>query len=157
MGIYSKEWSQRWERFIWLKKRSLTSKILHFLSKTNLKTEKLQKPSKIKGLIDAYLDDRRSHVTEKRRVKREILGYFCWFCDSLGTHVLSDWNALKPMNTGVQRVVLEFKKWRQKVRRLKTGGEEGIRTLVTIAREHAFQAGALSHSATSPQILEILH
>ena len=30
------------------------------------------------------------------------------------------------------------------------GGEEGIRTLVTIAREHAFQAGALSHSATSP-------
>ena len=30
------------------------------------------------------------------------------------------------------------------------GGEEGIRTLVTIAREHAFQAGALNHSATSP-------
>ena len=33
---------------------------------------------------------------------------------------------------------------------LKYGGEEGIRTLVTIARKHAFQAGALNHSATSP-------
>ena len=32
------------------------------------------------------------------------------------------------------------------------GGEEGIRTLDTIAREHAFQAGALNHSATSPYI-----
>ena len=33
------------------------------------------------------------------------------------------------------------------------GGEEGIRTLVTIAREHAFQAGALNHhSATSPKM-----
>ena len=31
-----------------------------------------------------------------------------------------------------------------------SGGEEGIRTLDTIAREHAFQAGALNRSATSP-------
>jgi hypothetical protein len=46
------------------------------LSKTNFKTPKSQKPIKIKGLIDACLHDRRSHVTEKRRVKWEILGYF---------------------------------------------------------------------------------
>lgn len=32
----------------------------------------------------------------------------------------------------------------------KSGGEEGIRTLDTITREHAFQAGALNRSATSP-------
>ena len=37
---------------------------------------RLQKSSKIKRLVDAYLHDRRSHVTEKRRVKRENLGYF---------------------------------------------------------------------------------
>ena len=30
-------------------------------------------------------------------------------------------------------------------------GEEGIRTPVTIARKHAFQACALSHSAISPK------
>lgn len=32
----------------------------------------------------------------------------------------------------------------------KTGGERGIRTPGTVPRTHAFQAGALSHSATSP-------
>src|SRR4051812_33209038 len=31
------------------------------------------------------------------------------------------------------------------------GGETGIRTLGTLARTHAFQACALSHSAISPQ------
>ena len=30
------------------------------------------------------------------------------------------------------------------------GGERGIRTLVTVTRKHAFQAGAFNHSATSP-------
>lgn len=30
------------------------------------------------------------------------------------------------------------------------GGEEGIRTLERLAPLHAFQAGALNHSATSP-------
>ncbi len=33
---------------------------------------------------------------------------------------------------------------------LENGGEEGIRTLDTVTREHAFQACALNHSATSP-------
>ena len=32
-----------------------------------------------------------------------------------------------------------------------SGGERGIRTLDTIARIHAFQACAFSHSATSPK------
>ena len=31
-------------------------------------------------------------------------------------------------------------------------GEEGIRTPETVSRLHAFQACALSHSATSPKI-----
>ena len=31
-----------------------------------------------------------------------------------------------------------------------TGGEGGIRTLVTVSRKHAFQACAFNHSATSP-------
>ena len=31
------------------------------------------------------------------------------------------------------------------------GGEEGIRTLDTVSRIHAFQAGAINHSATSPK------
>ena len=33
---------------------------------------------------------------------------------------------------------------------MKSGGEGGIRTHVTIAREHAFQACSFSHSDTSP-------
>ena len=32
-----------------------------------------------------------------------------------------------------------------------SGGERGIRTPVTLSRKHAFQAGAINHSATSPQ------
>jgi hypothetical protein len=32
------------------------------------------------------------------------------------------------------------------------GGEEGIRTLDTVPRIHAFQAGAINHSATSPDL-----
>ena len=32
------------------------------------------------------------------------------------------------------------------------GGERGIRTLETVARLHAFQACAFSHSATSPAL-----
>ena len=32
-------------------------------------------------------------------------------------------------------------------------GEEGIRTPETVSRLHAFQACALSHSATSPKIV----
>ena len=31
------------------------------------------------------------------------------------------------------------------------GGEGGIRTLGTVTRTHAFQAGSLNHSDTSPQ------
>ena len=31
-----------------------------------------------------------------------------------------------------------------------SGGERGIRTLVTVSRKHAFQACAIDHSATSP-------
>ena len=38
----------------------------HF-SKTNLKTAKPIKTSKIKGLIDAHLHGRRSHVTENKK------------------------------------------------------------------------------------------
>ncbi len=38
--------------------------------------------------------------------------------------------------------------WR--LRANKNGGERGIRTLDTVARIHAFQACAFSHSATSP-------
>jgi hypothetical protein len=33
---------------------------------------------------------------------------------------------------------------------LKTGGESGIRTHVTLSSKHAFQACAFSHSAISP-------
>ena len=33
-------------------------------------------------------------------------------------------------------------------------GEEGIRTPETVSRLHAFQACALSHSATSPKFLQ---
>src|SRR5215469_12829164 len=36
-------------------------------------------------------------------------------------------------------------------RRLKYGGESGIRTHVTLSSKHAFQACAFSHSAISPQ------
>ena len=36
------------------------------------------------------------------------------------------------------------------------GGEEGIRTPETVSRLHAFQACALSHSATSPKSKQIL-
>src|ERR1700680_3847119 len=34
---------------------------------------------------------------------------------------------------------------------LKTGGESGIRTHVTLSSKHAFQACAFSHSAISPR------
>ena len=35
-------------------------------------------------------------------------------------------------------------------KKIKNGGEGGIRTLVTLASNHAFQACAFNHSATSP-------
>jgi hypothetical protein len=35
--------------------------------------------------------------------------------------------------------------------RVSSGGETGIRTRVTLSSKHAFQACALSHSATSPK------
>ena len=35
------------------------------------------------------------------------------------------------------------------------GGERGIRTLGSISTTHAFQACALSHSATSPKIINL--
>ena len=36
---------------------------------------------------------------------------------------------------------------------VRNGGEEGIRTLETVARLHAFQACAFDHSATSPFVM----
>ena len=38
---------------------------------------------------------------------------------------------------------------------LKTGGESGIRTHVTLSSKHAFQACAFSHSAISPAIQQV--
>lgn len=42
---------------------------------------------------------------------------------------------------------------------MRVGGEGGIRTLDTVSRIHAFQASALSHSATSPcrEVREAAH
>ena len=40
--------------------------------------------------------------------------------------------------------------WVNLRKKIKNGGEGGIRTLVTLASNHAFQACAFNHSATSP-------
>jgi len=47
---------------------------LYYFSKTNLKTAKSRKPSKIKVLIDAYLWDRRSHADGETESKKGEFG-----------------------------------------------------------------------------------
>ena len=68
-------------------------------------------------------------------------------CPNRKTIFLPHLSSVNPQFSQPSTTILTWVNLRKKI---KNGGEGGIRTLVTLASNHAFQACAFNHSATSP-------
>ena len=68
-------------------------------------------------------------------------------CPNQKATFLPQLSSVNPQFSQPSTTILTWVNLRKKI---KNGGEGGIRTLVTLASNHAFQACAFNHSATSP-------